>query len=145
MVISGPFESRFRGQRSTSPSTVALKPRTVAELLAAAEAHRQERHQDLARQGAVKKADQERQAALAREKHLDSLKGRSETIWAKVEALVATRLPKSYDEAVQHLADLCALAEVEGNQADFKKRHAAFRNQHAAKKSLIARLAKSVL
>lgn len=139
------LQSRFCRQRVPKHSTAEVKPRTIAELLAAAEDHRQERQNEQARQAAAKKAEQQRLAAIAREKHLDSLKGKSQTIWAKVDALVATRLPKSYDEAVQHLADLNDLAEVEGNQADFKKRHAAFRNQHTAKKSLLERLTKRSL
>jgi len=136
------LQSRFLRQRDTSPSTVGMKPRTVAELLALAETQRQERQQEQARQAATKKANQERQATIAREKHLDSLKGCSETIWATVETLAATRQPKSYDQAVQQLGDLRDLAEREGHQAGFKKRLAVFRNQHSAKKSLIDRLAK---
>jgi hypothetical protein len=64
-----------------------------------------------------------------------------EKIWAGVETLATTRLPKNYDYAVQHLGDLRDLAEVEGNQADFKKRLTRFRNQHFAKTSLLDLLA----
>jgi hypothetical protein len=139
------LESRFRSQRKPNQFTSEVKPRTVGELLSAAEAHKQERQEEQARKAAVKRADQERQAAITRKKHLDSLKGRGESIWATVDTLVTTRLPKSYDKAVQHLVDLHDLAEGEGNQSDFKKRLAAFRNQHAAKKSLMDRLAKASL
>jgi hypothetical protein len=136
------LESRFRSQRHISPSAPGTKLRTVAELLAAANTHRQKRRKELAQQAAKRKAGQERDAAIAREKHLDSLGGRSQTIWSTVDALVATRLPKSYDQAVQHLGDLRELAKREGRQADFKKRLHALRSLHSAKKSLMDRLAK---
>ena len=139
------IQSRFSRQRGTSEPTAGLKPRTVAELLSAAEAYGEERQREEQKQVAAKKARLMQQAAMAREKHLNSLKGSSEKIWATVETLVATRQPKSYDEAVQHLADLRDLAEREGDQAEFKKRLGTLRTQHAAKKSLIDRLARGGL
>lgn len=121
--------------------TVGLNPRTVAELLSAAKTYAEEREREERQKDALEKARQAQQAAMARKRHLDSLKGRSDTIWATVETLVATRQPKSYDQAVQHLSDLRDLAGLEDRQAGFKKRLAVFRNQHAAKKSLIHRMA----
>lgn len=139
------LQSRFHRQRDTNESTAGAKRRTVSELLAAAAAHRHERQQEQARKATVEKAHHERLAAIAREKHLDSLQGRSETIWATVETLVATRQAKSYDQVVQQLDDLRDLAEREGQQVDFKKRLAVFHSQHAAKRSLMDRLAKGGL
>jgi hypothetical protein len=137
------LRSRFRGQRKATDSTVGVQRRTVCQLLADAEAHRQEREQERARKAAIAKADQERLSARIREKHLDSLNGRGETIWASVETLAATRQPKSSDQAVQHLRDLRDLAEREGRQAAFKQRVGVFWKQHAAKRSLIDRLAQA--
>jgi hypothetical protein len=139
------LQSRFRRQQSGSRSRDEAKPRTVAELLSAARAFGESRQRQERQKAELEKARQEQQAAMAREKHLDSLKGRSENIWATVNTLVATRLPKSYDEAVQHVADLRDLAEREDRQAEFKKRLHALHDQHAAKKSLIERLAKGGL
>jgi hypothetical protein len=139
------LQSRFRRLRDTNEPTTAVKRRTVSELLAAAEAQKQEREQEQARKAAIKKAERQRQAIIDREKHLDSLKGQSEAIWANVDALVATRLPKSYDQVVQHLVDLRDLAEREGHQAGFKDRLALLCNRHAAKKTLIERLVKGGL
>lgn len=139
------LQSRFRRQRDTRQSTTGLKPRTVAELLSAAKIYGEERLREERRKAAMEKVRQEQEAAMARERHLDSLKGRSKTIWTTVETLVATRQPKSYDQAVQHLSDLRDLAGLEDCQAGFKKRLAEFRNQHAAKKSLIDRLTKGGL
>jgi len=139
------LQARFHRQRDPNDAAAVAEGRPVSELLAAAEAHRQERQKEQARRAATAKADRIRQEAIARGRHLDSLQGRSETIWATVETLVASRLPKSYDQVVQHLGDLGDLADREGHQADFKNRLAAFRNQHAAKKSLLDRLAKGGL
>jgi hypothetical protein len=136
------LQSRFRRQQSGSRSTAEAKTRTVAELLSAAKAFGENRQHRERQKAELEKARQEQQAAMAREKHLDSLKGRSENIWATVNTLVATRLPKSYDEAVQHVVDLRDLAEREKRQVEFEKRFNALRNQHSAKKSLIERLAK---
>jgi hypothetical protein len=119
-----------------------VKPRTVAELLSAAEAIRESRQRQERQKAALEKARREQTAAMARENHLNSLTGRSENIWETVDRLVGTRSPKNYDEAVQHLADLRELAERERQQAEFKRRLLALRNQHNAKKSWLERLVK---
>ncbi len=139
------LQSRFRRQRDTGQSIVEVKPRTVAELLSAAKAYGEARDREARKKAALAKARREQEAAAARERHLDSLKGSSDRLWATVDTLVATRLPKSYDQVVLHLLDLRDLAEREGQQADFKKRLSELCKQNAAKKSLINRLAKGGL
>ena len=119
-----------------------MKTRTVAELLSAAKAIRESRLRQERQKAALEKTRQEQAATMAREKHLNSLAGRSESIWATVDRLAATRSPKNYDEAVQHVADLRELADREGRQAEFKRRLHALQNQHGAKKSLLERLVK---
>jgi hypothetical protein len=121
---------QFHHLRSTSESKAALKPRTVSELLAAAETHRAERQQEQQRKAALEEEQRKRMAAIAREKHLDSLKGQAEKIWTTVEALVATRLLKTRDLAVQHLIDISDLATREGSQADFRTCFERFRGGH---------------
>lgn len=136
------LQSRFYRQRTPHTfMTATPKPRTVAELLAAAERRGRNRHREQAQKAALEKERQAQAATIARERHLNSLKGRGDVLWASVESLVATRQPKRYDEAVQHLGDLSDLAELEGKQADFNQRLALFRRQHAAKQSLLGRLA----
>jgi len=136
------LQSRFSRQQSGSRVAAEVKPRTVAELLSAAKAAGESRQRLERQKAALEKARREQEAAMAREKHLHSLEGRSESIWGIVDGLAATRLPKNYDEAVQHVVDLRELAEREGRQAEFQNRFHALRNQHGAKKSLIERLAK---
>ena len=134
------LQSQFRSQRQPSQSASAAKPRTVAGLLSAAKVLAENRQREQQMKAALEKARLAQQAALARERHLESLKGRSEQIWTDVETLTATRLPKSYDQAVQHLDDLRELADREGHQDDFNHRLATFRSRHSAKKSLTDRL-----
>jgi hypothetical protein len=57
---------------------------------------------------------------------------------------VATKLPKNYDHAVQLLVDLRDLA-ARDDSAGFQMQLAAFRNAHARKPSLLARLPKAGL
>jgi uncharacterized Zn finger protein len=112
----------------------------VGELLAAAQSFREQRRRQEARKAAEAKARQEQLAAIARQKHLDALAGREPEWWAKVEELVATRLPKSYDLAVQHLVDLRDLAIRKGEGADFSRRLAVLRDAQARKVTFIGRL-----
>ncbi len=139
------LQSQFQRLRHASQSTATMKPRTVGELLAAAEMYREARGQEQQRKAALEKGRRQRRAAIAREKHLNALKGRAETIWTTVETLASSRLPKNYDLTMEHLLDLRDLAERESRQADFTKRLAEFRDGHAAKRSLIDRLAKAGL
>ena len=126
-----------------SQSIETLKPRSVGELLSAAEAHEKERTKEEARKRALKKQQQEHLAEIAREKHLESLKGQDETIWTTVEALADARKAKGYGPAIQHVIDLHDLAQRENRQAEFTERLAAFRVRHAGKRALIDRLAKA--
>ncbi|HKX63552.1 MAG TPA: hypothetical protein VJS65_16970 [Verrucomicrobiae bacterium] len=141
---------RISDGRSSANATAnagigSLKPRTAGELLAAAETHRAERLQERQRKADLEKAHRDRNAAIAREKYLDSLKGKTEDTWAAVAMLVATRQPKSYDLAVQHLKDLCDLATGENDRAIFMKRFERLRDDHSSKKSFIDRLTKAGL
>jgi len=69
-----------------------------------------------------------------------TLAGGEPELWTQVEELVAAKLPKSYDLAVQHLVDLRDLAVRKGEEADFSGRLAALREAHSRKPSFIGRL-----
>jgi hypothetical protein len=112
----------------------------VRQLRFAAEKFRRERERKAAQQAAEEKARQEHQKAIERQKHLDALVGRELELWTEVEQLVSTKLPKSYDLAVQHLLDLRDLAARKGEQADFPRRLAVLREAHNRKPSFIGRL-----
>jgi len=135
---------RFLKKRSAANGGLATTGRTVGQLLQAAEAYATERKRIEAEKRAKEKARREREAAIAREQHLDSLVGREKKLWAEVENLVASKQPKNYDQAVKLLVDLRDLA-ARGKDGDFGLRIEALRQTHARKPSFMKRLAKSRL
>ena len=128
-----------------SPSRSQDSRRTVGELLHATEERAAQREQAAARKAAEEKARHEREAAAARTRHLDRLAGQEPRLWAEVERLVPTKLPKSYDQTVSHLVDLRDLAARDSRDSrdrstDFATRLEHFRAAHARKPSLLKRL-----
>ena len=122
----------------------AASDRTVGQLLRAAKAYTTERKRLEAEKLAKEKARREREAAIARETHLDGLVGREAELWTEVDGLVATKQPKSYDQAVRILVDLRDLA-ARGKEGDFGLRIEALRQAQAKKPSFIGRLQKAGL
>jgi hypothetical protein len=132
--------SRFSQQRAAGNPVTQLPRRTVAELMAAAETLGEKRQREEAREAAAQKVRREHLAAVAREKHLDSIAGRELELCAKIKDLIATKQPKRYDLAVQHLVDLRDLASRQGSEADFAHRLAVLRSAHSTKRTFIERL-----
>lgn len=93
----------------------------------------EKRRRDEARKAAQEKARREREAAIAREKYLDSIANRTVELWEQVEPFIATRQSKNYDLAIQHLVDQRDLAERQGTESDFADRMTAFHQFHARK------------
>lgn len=139
------LQAKFHRLRSANQFTVTSKPRSLGTLLAAVEIHQQERQQKAQRTAVMEKEHRDRQAAIARGKYLDSLKGQTDKAWTTVETLAATRQPKNYDLAVQHVVDLRDFAKRECDQNDFTKRFEMLRQRHSSKKSFMHRLAKAGL
>jgi hypothetical protein len=135
---------RFLTQRATAGSGPATTGRTVGDLLQAAEAYAEERERIETEKRAKEKARRDREAALAREKHLDSLVGRETKLWTEIDGLVATKQPRNYDQAVKLLIDLRDLAAL-GKHGEFSLRIATLRQAHARKPSLIERLERAGL
>ena len=135
---------RFVTEHSEGHGKPVTTGRTVGELLRAAEEHASERSRAEAERRAKEKARRDREAAIAREKHLDSLAGREGKLWGKVDAFVASKQPKSYDQAVAILVDLRDLA-ARGKAGEFGLRIEALREAQARKPSFIQRLAKAGL
>ena len=142
VTIGTELRSRFSRSRTASNPVHEAPRRTVGKLLVAAETYRAQRQREEARKAAEEKARQEHLAAIARQKHLDALAGRELELWTQVEELVATKLSKSYDLAMQHLVDLRDLAVRKSEEADFFRRLAMLRETHACKPSFIGRLRK---
>jgi hypothetical protein len=116
--------------------------RTAGALLAAAEAHAEERRRRAAENAARDRARRDRELAAERERRLDELAEREGEAWARVDALIETKLPKAYDEAVSLLADLRDLAVRSGRADEAEARIGALRERHAKKRTLLQRLAK---
>ncbi len=135
---------RFLKEHAAAGSGAAVTGRTVGGLLKAAEARATERKRPEAEKRAKEKARREREAAIARERHLDNLAGQEDALWAAVDGFVATRQPKCYDMAVKVLLDLRDLA-ARGSSGDFRARIEALRQTHARKPTFIERLAKAGL
>jgi len=139
-ALGAELRSRFDRSRADSGPAPEVPRRTVGQLLAAAEAFRSKRQHAEAHRAAEQKARQEHLAATARQKHLDALTGRESELWTQVDQLAATKLPKSYDLAVQHLVDLRDIAARKGEEADFSRRLAILREVQSRKPSFIGRL-----
>jgi hypothetical protein len=145
-AVANELVQRMRREREGGQGAgeAVTKRRTVAELLRASEQAAAERSRIAAEKAAKEEARRARAAALARAKHLDQLAGMEPMLWGKVESLIATRKPKSYDQALEVLVDLRDLAS-RNDRTDFRPRVEALRNAHASKPALIGRLRKSGL
>ncbi len=140
-AVANELVQRMRREREVDRGAgkVVAKRRTVAELLRAGEQTAGERTRIAAEKAAKEKEERERAAVRARVKYLDQVAGKEPMLWEKVEHLVATKQPKSYDQAVQLLVDLRDLA-ARKDAADFRWRVEALRTAHARKPTLIDRL-----
>lgn len=128
-----------RSCASEAPAANA-EPRTVRELIEAAEDRADERRCQEVERAACEKARREREEAAARELRLNALAKRQEEAWRQVEALIATKQPKNYDEAIAMLGDLRDLCVRAGRQAEAAARIARLQQEHASKPSLMKRL-----
>jgi hypothetical protein len=135
---------RFLKERLDRKGGPATTGRTARELLRAAEAHMTERLHLEAQKRVTEEARREREAAIAREKHLDGLVGREARLWKEVDALIATKQPGNYDQAVKLLVDLRDLA-ARGKAGDFGLRIEALRQAQSKKPSFIERLRRAGL
>jgi hypothetical protein len=113
--------------------------RTAGNIISRAEILAETRKKREVEQRAREKARIEREQAEKRKKHLESLVGKESSLWSKVDELIATKLPKRYDEAVSLLHDLHDLAAMQGRSSDFSFRMHAMHDQHARKPSLVER------
>lgn len=136
---------RFRQSRTTTPRSGGEAPRTVSELLKAAEQHATERRRKEAERAERERARREREAAQARERYLAGLAEREAEAWRQVEALIAAKQPGKYDEAVKLLGDLRDLGLRPRRAGAVEARLRQLREEHARKPSFIERLKKAGL
>jgi len=140
MAVQREILRQFRQARRPQPPVPEAGGRTVGELLSAWNRQTQEKQRRAAEKRAREKARKEKEAAAARQAYLDGLAQRAPQAWQQVEALIQTRQPKRYDEAVQLLRDLCDLADCQGKTAEARARLQVLRDAHTGKPSLLRRL-----
>jgi len=139
--IGNELLQRFRKTLSTQDTKNNEKAsRTVLKLLQKAEAYTKEKDRQIAEQKAKEKARKEKDAAIAREKYLNGLAGRENEIWKKVDALILTKKPKDYDEAIRLLIDLKDFAKKNNTTSLFKSKLMAIRENHSRKSSFMNRI-----
>lgn len=136
---------QFRESQPPLLSQDGEAPRTVGELRAVAEQRAKERRRKEAERAAAGRAQREREAAEARERHLAALAKREAEAWREVDALVATKQPNNYDAAVKLLCDLRELGVQKGRAEEVEARIAKLREEHAKKPSFLGRLEKAGL
>ena len=136
------FSEARQAGGSHPPAAVS---RTVGQLREAAAQLTEKRRQATAKRKAEERARDETAAAAARAKHVAALAARQPAAWNDVDRLIASKLPKSYDEAVALLRDLHDVAAQEGTIDRFTGHLARLREQHAKKASLMARMKKAGL
>lgn len=114
--------------------------RTAGDLLEVAEQFVAEKRRLGAEKRAGERARRQKEAAAARQRHLDALAKRESQAWAEVEALIATRKSKAYDQAVELLCDLRDLAERQQRLPEALSRLDELNRRHGRKYALIRRL-----
>lgn len=119
--------------------------RPLKQLIAERDALAEKKRQKAAERAAQEKAARDRQKAEARSKYLDELATREAATWREVETLIATKLPKNYDRAIELLVDLRDLAARSGRAAEALTRTNEIRLRNAKKPSLMERFAKHKL
>jgi hypothetical protein len=130
-------------QGTTEPRSE--EPRTVGELLDAAEEIAKERHRKETARMAAEREQRARQEAEARKRYLEDLARREPRVWRQIDELIATKQPARYDEAVKLLLDLRELGRNQGREHEFKKCLLRLFDEHAKKPSLLERLRKAGL
>lgn len=108
--------------------------RTIAALRQAAAVWRQQQH-----------AAEQRQAELARQRHLKTLAAREPQVWQEVEALIAEKKANAYDSAVALLRDLRDLATSRGDVAGFEQRMVNIERTYSNRSALLRRMRESRL
>ena len=133
---------RFRAAIE-SPRQTVMSPqsRTVADLLTSSRRHGEERRRKEAERQRRERARREREATAAREKYLAGLAQREPEVWARVDALIATKRPGDYDQAVQLLKDLSDLGIRSGRSTEIQAHIHQLQDQHVNKPSFLRRLA----
>ena len=130
---------------TTANSKMGNQLRRVKDLISKAEIYAEERKRRAAEKKARAQARKKRERALAREKYIESLAGREDSIWKKVAEFIDSKQPAKYDEAVKLLVDLRDLNKKTGKEKAFKQKLKTICENHHRKVSFLNRLQKAGL
>ena len=108
-----------------------------------AQVHSDERREREAIQKARGQADREREEAERRKKYLADLLQREEEAWQSVDALIAKKQAKQYDDAVSLLVDLREMCASEGRMDEAVRRFRLLMEVHAKSRMLMNRFRKA--
>ena len=138
---------RFREATATGkPSKDPTKGRRpLRRLIAERDLLEEQKKKEAAEKAAKEKAARDRREAEERSKYLDTLASREAATWREVETLIATKLPKSYDRAIELLIDLRDLAARSGRAEEARARTEEIRQEHSRKPTLMERFARHKL
>jgi hypothetical protein len=120
------------------------EPRTVAELLEAAERGAAVRVRREKEEAARERARREQAEAAARERRLAGLSGHEEESWRRVDDLAAAKNATAYDEAVRLVMELRELAVRAGRKDEVDARIAALRERHGGKRRFVERVDRAI-
>ena len=142
-------ELRQRFRRTVAPTNQqvgdATRRRTVGQLLKTAEERTETRRQAEAERIARESAKRQAEQAATRAKHLDRLAMNELEAWRRVEALIDTKRPPEYDQAVTLLVDLRDMSARTGRTGAYTERLHDLRGLHARKPSLMERFDRAKL
>ncbi len=125
---------------SRAVSSDGFGRRTAGEVVALAQAYRDDRLRARHRQQARCEAEQDRAVAAVREQRLATLATRQEQAWRQVEDLIEARKGAGYDAAVALLQDLGEISRRDKRAGMYQQRVAQLRHAHRRKTTLINRL-----
>lgn len=138
--LHGELLRRFQASCSTRMPNRQREARTAGALREAAQALGDRRRLREAERAEKERLRREREEAAARDQHLRALASREAEAWKQVDALIATKMPKRYDEAVTLLRDLRDVCVRAGRTEEADRRLALLHDQHAKKPSFLQRL-----
>lgn len=135
---------RLVGDRNVA-APASSEPRTVGELLRAAQDAWEKRRRAAAERAEIERKRREEEAAATRSKYLEGVARREPAVWTEIDKLIATKLPASYDRAISLLVDLRDIAVRTGDEPRFLRGLEHLQMEHARKPALLLRMKKAGL
>lgn len=135
--VAAELRSRVRKKNPASATH-----RTAGALRTRAQEIREERERIDAERREAERRRQAAEAEKARRVRLKAIKQRGANVWREIETEIERRNQTGYDNAINLLSDLQALAVEEGSRDDFNRHIGSIRARHEKKGKFIERLNK---